>query len=253
MITVELLAITPNAAEVIERAGRTSYQSFSKMTKEPIYSIDFKGVIKQLYAENYSLSPMLKVGDNVEIENIGRGKIISKWRNSSEKFVEMIVKNGHLSVLEHASATFLVKGGSRAFTHQLVRHRLAAFTQQSQRYVDEGNFNFVLPKSIEENAEAKALFISTINTLKDVYGKLRQMNIRKEDARFLLPNAIESEIVVSSNFREWRHILKIRGEKAAQWEIRDFAVSVLKIFKEQVPEIFYDMDIDKEKNVILFS
>ena len=248
---VELLAITPNAPQVIERAGRTSYLSFDRMTRKPIYYCEFKDGKKQIYAEKYNLSDNLDVGNEVNLPELGRGIILKKWKNSAEKFIEMLIKNGHLSVLEHACATFLIKGGSRAFTHQLVRHRMASFTQQSQRYVDESNFHYVVPPSIGENKKALELFESFMENVKEVYAQLKSMGIRKEDARFVLPNAVESEIVMTANFREWRHVFMLRGDKAAQWEIRKIVIEIFKILKEMVPEIFPDMELSPGEDVIV--
>lgn len=169
--------------------------------------------------------------------------------DSTEKFIRMLIKSGHESVLEHAYATFRITGGSRAFTHQIVRHRLCAFSQQSQRYVDEKGFNIITPPSIEQNIEAKKIFDDFIKNAKDTYIKLQSMGIRKEDARFVLPNAVESEIVISANFREWRHILKERCDKSAQWEIREIALEILRILKSHAPAIFGDFEIDNDERI----
>jgi thymidylate synthase (FAD) len=166
-------------------------------------------------------------------------------------FIRMLIKNGHHSVLEHASASFRITRISRASTHQLVRHRLASFTQQSQRYVDEKNFNYVVPSSINKDPEAKKLFLDTMHYLKATYIKLRSMKIKKEDARYILPNAIESEIVITANMREYRRIFELRCAKRAQWEIREAAIKMLEILKEHCPNVFYDMNIDHEHKVLI--
>lgn len=187
------------------------------------------------------------------IEEAGRTCYLSFEKispESAQKFVRMLVKSGHHSVLEHASATFRIKGGSRAFTHQLVRHRLFSFSQQSQRYVDEENFDYLVPDSIAENAEAKALYLEHMSRTHETYKKLLSMAIKKEDARFILPNAIESEIVVTGNFREWRHFIEARGESHAQWEIRRIAIAILKELKKHAPTVFEDYVIDEEKEII---
>ncbi len=119
------------------------------------------------------------------LEEAGRTCYLSFERTSEEsykKFIRMIVRSGHHSVLEHASATFRIKGGSRSFTHQLVRHRLCAYSQQSQRYVNEKNFSIVIPDSIKNNSEAKEAFLSLINHAKDTYVKLQEIGVKKEDA-----------------------------------------------------------------------
>ncbi len=170
-------------------------------------------------------------------------------KDSSRKFIKNIIKMGHLSVLEHAYATFKISGVSRSLTHQLVRHRLASFTQQSQRYVDESNFNYVIPDSIKNNSKAKKIFNDFMSYTKDVYRELRELNILKEDARYILPNAINTEIVISANLREFRHIFKLRCDIHAQWEIRLVAIEMLKILKEKVPSVFEDFLIDEEKKI----
>ncbi len=248
---IELLAITPNAPQVIERAGRTSYLSFDRMTLQPIYYVEFPEGRKQIYAEHYNLPPDLNINEEVEVSPFGKGRILKKWKNSAEKFIEMLIKNGHLSVLEHACATFLIKGGSRAFTHQLVRHRMASFTQQSQRYVDESDFRYVTPPSIEEDPEALKIFEDFMEEARRTYALLKEKGIRKEDARFVLPNAVESEIVITANFREWRHIFTLRGDRAAQWEIRKIVIEIFKILKELVPEILIDMDLSEDGEYIV--
>ncbi len=194
---------------------------------------------------------LLSITPNAEklIEKAGRTCYLSFNRadvESEKKFIRMIVRSGHHSVLEHASATFRIQGGSRSFTHQLVRHRICAFSQQSQRYVNETDFSVVIPDSIKKNSEAKEVFLSFVNHAQNTYSKLQKLGIKKEDARFILPNAIESEIVMTANFRELRHIFKERCNKAAQWEIREIAIEMLKIMKKEAPIVFEDFVINEE-------
>lgn len=194
---------------------------------------------------------LLAITPNAEklIEEAGRTCYLSFERTGPEsykKFIRMILRSGHYSVLEHASATFRIKGGSRSFTHQLVRHRVCAFSQQSQRYVDQKKISLVIPDSINNNADAKKVFLDLIENAHDTYTTLQRLGIRKEDARFVLPNAIESEIVMSANFRELRHIFKERCNKAAQWEIRKIAIEMLKIMKQKAPTAFEDFVINEE-------
>ena len=187
------------------------------------------------------------------IESAGRTSYLSydkKYEGSEIKFIRMIIKRGHESVLEHASATIKISEVSRALTHQLVRHRMSSITQQSQRYVDEKNFKYIEPEAIKNNHEAHAIFVNLIEKIQETYSKLKELGIKKEDARFVLPNAIESQLVLTANFREWRHIIQLRGEKGAQWEIRKMAIEILKIFKNKVPVIFEDFKIDEIENII---
>ncbi|MEE8483227.1 MAG: FAD-dependent thymidylate synthase [Nitrospinota bacterium] len=178
------------------------------------------------------------------IEEAGRTCYLSFDKmddESAKKFIKMIVKSGHHSVLEHASATFRISGGSRSFTHQMVRHRLASFSQQSQRYVKEDDFKVIVPPSIRENSGALEVFNDLIEHSRRAYETLKGMDIRKEDARFVLPNAVESEIVVSANFREWRLIISLRREKKAQWEIRAICEEILKQLVARAPTVFEDL------------
>lgn len=187
------------------------------------------------------------------IETAGRTSYLSspKEKEGSEKsFIRMLVKNQHLSVLEHAHATFRISGVSRAFTHQFVRHRLCSFIQQSQRYVDESQFHYIEPESIREDPEAHRLFLEFMDRAKEAYSKLKGMKIKKEDARYILPNAVESQIVVTADLREWRHIIGLRGKATAQWEIRKVAIEILKILRKHIPTVFEDFEIDEQKQVV---
>jgi thymidylate synthase (FAD) len=187
------------------------------------------------------------------IEKAGRTSYLSfnKQRKDTEKaFIRMLIKNGHFSVLEHAYATFRISGVSRSFTHQLVRHRLCSYTQQSQRYVNESNYNYIEPESIRINLNAHTIFNKFIKEAKKVYSQLQNIGIKNEDARFVLPNAVESQIVVTTNLREWRHIIELRGKPDAQWEIRNVVIEILKIFKMYAPTVFEDFEIDKENSTI---
>jgi len=187
------------------------------------------------------------------IEDIGRTAYLSferQGKNNSQKFIKMLLKNEHFSVFEHASATFRVKGGSRAFTHQIVRHRLCSFTQQSQRYVNEREFKYVIPASIERNTKALKIYNNLIKITKNAYKEIQNLEIKNEDARFVLPNAVESEIVITANFREWRHIIRIRGSSHAQWEIRKIIISILLELKKKAPTVFGDFRIDGNRMII---
>lgn len=193
---------------------------------------------------------LLAVTLNAEklIEEAGRTCYLSLDRitdDSEKNFIRNSIKRGHLSIIEHATASFRIKGASRAFTHQLVRHRLASFSQQSQRYVNESDFDYIIPPSIAENAEATAMFRGFIETSKKTYADLIKLGMKKEDARFVLPNALESEIVFSANFRELRFIFSLRLKKNAQWEIRRVFIDILKIMQKEAPSVFGDFVINE--------
>jgi thymidylate synthase (FAD) len=162
----------------------------------------------------------------------------------------MLISRGHLSVLEHASAAFRIRGVSRALTHQLVRHRLASYSQRSQRYVSEGGFPYVTPPAIEGDPAAKRRYDDAVENARAAYEDLIALGVKREDARFVLPNATATEIVMTANFREWRHVLELRGHRSAQWEIRRLAVAILKILREYAPATFGDFSIDETDYVI---
>jgi thymidylate synthase (FAD) len=183
------------------------------------------------------------------IEQAGRTAYLSfgKQADGSERrFIRMLLKNRHYSVLEHATATFRITGVSRAMTHQLVRHRLCSFTQQSQRYVNEKDFQFVEPENIRRRPEAHAMFIDQMETARKAYDGLQGMGIRNEDARFVLPNAVESQLVVSADLREWRHIIELRCRPASQWEIRLVCGEILRLLKKNAPTVFEDLELDEK-------
>jgi thymidylate synthase (FAD) len=164
-----------------------------------------------------------------------------KIEGADEKLIRNLRSWGHLSTFEHASATFLIEGVSRVCTHQLVRHRLASYSQQSQRYVNEGGFEYVTPPSVEDKPELKAKFDEAVENARKSYKDLIESGVPKEDARFLLPNAVAAKIVVTMNFRELRHFIQLRTAKGAQWEIRALAKQMLKILKEKAPNAFDDL------------
>ena len=176
------------------------------------------------------------------IANAGRTCYRSKGKDSG-KFVKNRIKEGHDSIIEHSSVTFVIKGISRACSHQLVRHRIASYSQESQRYVDMRDAKFVIPPSIASGdiEYALELWDATIEYIRDVYTRLRELGIRKEDARYLLPNATETKIVVTMNFRSLRHFFEVRCDKAAQWEIRELAIEMLRIVNLLAPNVFGDL------------
>ncbi|PIT85183.1 thymidylate synthase (FAD) [Candidatus Micrarchaeota archaeon CG10_big_fil_rev_8_21_14_0_10_59_7] len=153
------------------------------------------------------------------------------------KLVRQVVKSGHHSVLEHASFTFAVEGVSRACTHQLVRHRIASYSQQSQRYVRAKDFDYVVPESIKKNGKA-AEFAGFMHAAADLYSRLCDAGIDKEDARFVLPNACETKIVITMNCRELLHFFEKRTCSRAQWEIRALAEEMMRLCKEKAPLVF---------------
>ena len=150
-----------------------------------------------------------------------------------------IMGSGHFSTLEHASYTFAIDGVSRALTHQLVRHRLASFNQQSQRYVKfKDGVDVVVPDSVKATPETQAVFDEAIEACVSAYKKLLDAGVPAEDARYLLPNAAESKIVVTMNVRELLHFFNLRCCNRAQWEIREMAHRMLVLVRPTAPFVF---------------
>ena len=156
----------------------------------------------------------------------------------SERILNRIVGMGHHSVIEHAVFTFSVEGVSRALTHQLVRHRIASFSQQSQRYVSMDDPSYVVPHTIEGDPEAMALFESTMDAIWKAYSNLESMGIPPEDARYVLPNGCTTNITITMNARELLHFFSLRCCNRAQWEIREMADRMLDLCLEVSPVIF---------------
>ncbi len=155
-----------------------------------------------------------------------------------EHVLDTVISSGHLSTLEHASYTFAIDGVSRAMTHQLVRHRLASYNQQSQRYVTfDAEPSFVCPQSVAD-AGASELFDEAVDAAFASYRKLVEAGVPAEDARYLLPNACESKIVVTMNIRELLHFFSLRCCNRAQWEIRAVACEMLRLARPTAPHIF---------------
>lgn len=169
----------------------------------------------------------------------GRELMESLTDEKIRKVLTTIMSSGHFSTLEHASYTFAVEGVSRALTHQLVRHRLASYNQQSQRYVKfKEEPPIVRPASVDINPEAAQAFDEAIDACWQAYDKLVQAGVPAEDARYILPNACETKIVVTMNIRELMHFFSNRCCNRAQWEIRELAWKMLELVRPTAPFIF---------------
>lgn len=198
MLNVVLLSYTENPEKTIARAGRLCY---------------FKSDISDLEKE--------------------------MTEKKVKELLTKLAKSGHLSAFEHSSFTFGIEGISRACSHQLVRHRIASYSQQSQRYVVfKENFDYITPKEIEKNKLAREVFKDFIKISKETYDKLISLGIDKEDARYVLPNASETKIIVTMNARELLHFFSLRLCRRAQWEIREMAKLMLKRVRQVCPIIF---------------
>ena len=155
-----------------------------------------------------------------------------------EAFIEKLTDLGHESPLEHCTFTFGIEGVSRALLAQLTRHRIASYSVKSQRYVKEGGFGYVTPKTIEED---DMLFLKYINLMKDIqgfYNSAIKRGVPAEDARYVLPNACSTQLIMTFNIRSLLNFFELRCCNRAQWEIRQMADTMLDICKEIAPNIF---------------
>lgn len=208
---------------------------------------------------------------------VGVDEILEGLDNEkTEKFLTMLMNYGHYSPIEHVSFTFAIEGVSRSLTHQLVRHRVASYSQQSQRYVKLKAFEYIIPPSIENNEEAKKIFLAAMKKDQEDYDKISEILFKKsyedmlldfmnkenindenlidkkvlskiknqaqkkaiEDARYIFPNACETKIIVTMNARELMHFFAHRCCNRAQWEIRNMAEEMLKEAKKVAPILF---------------
>lgn len=206
---VELLAYTQNPKEVIYAAAR---QCYSKLGAHEIYA---------------------------QTKKVQSAKL--------KEFITHLMQRGHESPLEHVNFTFAIEGVSRVCTHQLVRHRIASYSQQSQRYVSMENFGFITPPLIAKNKAAQEKFEAAIkdilrycDELKKILETDPKLNKEKinEDVRFLLPGACDTKIVVTMNVRELIHFFAERMCLRAQWEIREVAAKMYMHCKKVIPEVF---------------
>lgn len=180
-------------------------------------------------------------------------------RRETREYLENIKRQGHGSVLEHANYSLLLEGISRSLTHELVRHRAGfAYSQLSQRYVDEGEARFVVPPAIigdsalmaawtAQMESAQQAYLTLVEQLMERYGwvadKVHRRKMAREAARGVLPNSTETKIVVTGNVRAWRTMLELRAGEGAEQEIRRLAVLLIRVFQTEAPSFFSDFEI----------
>jgi thymidylate synthase (FAD) len=158
---------------------------------------------------------------------------------AARKLVKFVIKSGHLSTTEHVYFTFGIEGISRVLSHQLVRHRIASFNQQSQRYVKfKENYEYIVPDLIKQNKEINEKYKSLISNIHKFYEEMVNSGIDAEDARYILPNSSETKMIATMNARELLHFFTVRCCKRAQAEIRELAILMLKDVKKVAPVIF---------------
>lgn len=160
---------------------------------------------------------------------------------TNPKRIQNWIKVGHESVIEHASATFYIRA-SRTLTHELVRHRLASYSQRSQRYVKESEAKYIIPPDLNNTSiEAAKIFEIAMLRAWEAYNDLLRLGINREIARYVLPNACETEIIVTMNYRELRHFIKLRNNVRALPEMRAVAGEIKRIIKQMAPNVFNDL------------
>lgn len=171
---------------------------------------------------------------------IGAAQLEEKMSDEqAAKLVRKLVEMGHFSTLEHVTFTFAIEGVSRVLTHQLVRHRIASYSQQSQRYVKEHDFETIVPPTIAARPEAKEKFEKLMADIQALYNEFTdEFNIPAEDARYVLPNAAETKIVATFNVRSLMNFFSLRCCNRAQWEIRQLAEKMLAECKKVAPVLF---------------
>ncbi|HEX6536009.1 MAG TPA: FAD-dependent thymidylate synthase [Gemmatimonadaceae bacterium] len=178
---------------------------------------------------------------------------------ATRDYLENIKRQGHGSVLEHANYSLLIEGVSRSLTHELVRHRAGfAYSQLSQRYVDESEASFVVPPAIagdealegawrEQIEGAQRSYVALVEQLMGRYGwvadKVHRRKMAREAARGVLPNSTETKIVVTGNARAWRTMLELRSSEGAELEIRRLAVLIIRVLQAEAPAFFSDFEI----------
>lgn len=197
----------------------------------------------------YSSSDAVNIMDNLTDEK-------------TERFLEMLQSLGHDSPTEHVTFTFAIEGVSRSLLAQITRHRIASYSVKSQRYVSESMFEYVTPPEIESIPEAKEIFVKSMERDMEDYNRLTEILEKKhycdmikmgkdekeaekaakkkaiEDARFVLPNACETKMVVTMNVRSLKNFFNHRSCERAQWEIRELSDEMLKLVKSVAPNLF---------------
>lgn len=201
------------------------------------------------------------INGNVMLERIEKaGRVCYKSENkisadedSSVKFVSNIIERGHESVLEHEKVTVTIVC-DRGISHEIVRHRIASFSQESTRYCNYANdkfgneLTFIKPCFWDENELKYQLWKDQMQQIENTYNALIKNNATPQEARSVLPNSLKTEIVVTMNIREWRHFFKLRTAKTAHPQMREIAVAMLLTFKEKFPILFDDILIDGDEN-----
>jgi thymidylate synthase (FAD) len=167
---------------------------------------------------------------------------------SAQDFIKRIIKSGHESVIEHEKITVKIVC-DRGVTHEIVRHRIASYSQESTRYCNYSQEKFgreltlIKPCFWDTDTEEYSLWVKSMQNIEDTYNQLMDRGAKPEEARSILPNSLKTEIVVTMNLREWRHFFKLRTSSRAHPQMREIAIPILEQFKKQIPAIFDDIEI----------
>lgn len=234
-LKVQLISHTPEPLSVIYAAFRQCYH-------KGFVGDMWENLTEQELPQDFSLE---NTGENDSSEKIKPSSIKAISKKEQGEFVSKTIQSGHASPIEHVSFTFALSGVSRALTHQLVRHRIASFSQQSQRYVDASQFDYILPPSIAKNEKILARYEEFMQEVGKAYGDIKAMleeegrgQLAKEDARMVLPQAAASNIVLTMNCRSLINFFEHRCCTRAQWEIRACALKMLAHCRKVLPEVF---------------
>lgn len=205
------------------------------------------------------IKPSFKIEDQIDglkilrqLERYGRvshqseGKIT---KQSAPLFIKKLINWGHESVLEHEKITVRIIC-DRGVTHELVRHRIAAYTQESTRYCNySGKIYFIKPLFFIKDSKAYRLWYKSCKKAAQIYSQLIKEGATPEEARSVLPNSLKTEIIVTYNLRQWRHVFEMRTQKTAHPQMREIMIPLLQEFKKRIPVIFDDFEIKKDKNL----
>lgn len=170
--------------------------------------------------------------------------------DSASQFVKKVIRSGHLSVIEHYNITFKLIC-DRGCSHEVVRHRISSYSQESTRYANYSKDKFdnqitvIKPFFFENDSEKLNVWIKAMDYAEQAYMKLIKLGATPEQARSVLPNSLKTELVVTMNLRELRHFLKLRTSKASHPQIREIAIPLLEKLKEKLPEVFDDIELEK--------
>ncbi|SMB88562.1 thymidylate synthase (FAD) [Thermanaeromonas toyohensis ToBE] len=168
----------------------------------------------------------------------GAAEILENMEDKEvDRLIKLLLSCGHESPVEHVTFTFAIEGVSRALSHQLVRHRIASYSQRSQRYVSEENFPYIVPPSINGEPEALEIFENCLSQIREAYARLTKL-VPREDARYILPQACETKLICTFNARSLFNFFRLRCCSRAQWEIRALALKMREVVRQVAPRLF---------------